>query len=137
MLHINLKGITMQQLSSNYFAPPPPLLTLGTGSKAFSEQFHIAIQIKGKRKCSNMVANIFPAATPPPNPGGQKVKIQLFQNMVILHIKFKEITNAAQLDSKYFTGRPSAPPHPGGQKVKIQLIQNMVMLHNQIKGNGA
>ena len=40
-----------------------------------------------------MVANIMPA-DPPPNPGGQKVKIKLFQNMVILHIKLKAITNA-------------------------------------------
>ena len=31
---------------------------------------------------------------PPSDPGGQKVKIQLFQNMVILHIKLKAITNA-------------------------------------------
>ena len=31
---------------------------------------------------------------PPPNPWGQKVKIQLFQMMVILHIKLKAITNA-------------------------------------------
>ena len=39
-----------------------------------------------------MVANIMPAD--PPNPGGQMVKIQLFQNMVILHIKLKAIVNA-------------------------------------------
>ena len=34
------------------------------------------------------------ARRPPPDPGGQKVKIQLFQNMVIFHIKLKAITNA-------------------------------------------
>ena len=93
----------MQQLSSNYFAsrtehdhiayqikghhkcsnmvanilPVDSPLTLGMGSKAFSEQSHVAYQITGKHKCSsNMVA-------PPPDPGGQNVKIQLFQNMVI------------------------------------------------------
>ena len=32
-------------------------------------------------------------ARTPPDPGGQKVKIQLFKNMVILHIKLKAITN--------------------------------------------
>ena len=32
-----------------------------------------------------MVANIFPAD--PPGPWGQKVKIQLFENIVMLHIK--------------------------------------------------
>ena len=41
----------------------------------------------------NMVANIMPA-DPPFDPGGQKVKIQLFQNMVILNIKLKAIGNA-------------------------------------------
>ena len=35
-----------------------------------------------------------PPPPPPPDPGGQKVLIQLFQNMVILHIKLKAITNA-------------------------------------------
>ena len=34
-----------------------------------------------------------PAAPPPVR--GQKVEIQLFQNMVMLHIKLDEITNAA------------------------------------------
>ena len=48
-----------------------------------------------------MVANIFPADPPPPppphspDPWGQKVKIQLFQDTVMLHIKLKGITNAA------------------------------------------
>ena len=52
---------------------------------------HIELKgITGAATC-NMVANIMPAA---PDPGGQKVKIQLFQNMVILHIKLKAITNA-------------------------------------------
>ena len=42
------------------------------------------------------VANILPADPPPPlDSGGQKVKIQLFQNMVLLHIKLKEMKNAA------------------------------------------
>ena len=35
-----------------------------------------------------------PPPPPPPDPGGHKVKIQLFQNMVILHIKLKAIMNA-------------------------------------------
>ena len=42
----------------------------------------------------NMVANTMATDPPPPDPGGQKVKIQLFQNMVMLHIKLKAITNA-------------------------------------------
>ena len=54
---------------------------------------HIKLKgITGAATC-NMVANIMPADPPPPPPGGQKVKIQLFQNMVLLHIKLKAITN--------------------------------------------
>ena len=34
-------------------------------------------------------------APPPPDPEGHKVKIQLLQNMVMLHIKLKGIRNAA------------------------------------------
>ena len=49
---------------------------------------HIKLKgITGAVTC-NMVANIMPADPPPPrpDPGGQKVKIQLIQNMVILCI---------------------------------------------------
>ena len=49
----------------------------------FSKHGHVAYQLKWNHKCSHMVANIFPADPP----GGQKVKIKLFQNIVILHIK--------------------------------------------------
>ena len=40
----------------------------------------------------------FVSRPPPPlaNTGGLSVKIQLFQNINILHIKFKYITNAAK-----------------------------------------
>ena len=36
-----------------------------------------------------------PLPPPPPDPGGQKVKIQLFKKKNILHIKLKGIANAA------------------------------------------
>ena len=70
------------------------------GSKVklnFSEHGHVAYQIKGITGAAtcNMVANIMRVdPLPPPDPGGQKVKIRLFQNMVILHIKLKAIMNA-------------------------------------------
>ena len=69
-------------------APPIPLPpTLGGGGQnsTFSENGHVAYQIKGNRECTNMVANICPQ--PPPSPSPQKVKIQLFQNMVMLYTK--------------------------------------------------
>ena len=44
-----------------------------------------------------MEAIILFTAPPPPDPGGwgQKVEIQLFQNMVMLHIKSKGLAHAA------------------------------------------
>ena len=81
----------------------------------------VVLHIKGNRECSNMVGkdlgvgskcqNLFFSEhghvayqidpRPVPNPLGglkewdQKVKIQFFQNMVMLHIKLKGITDAA------------------------------------------
>ena len=58
-------------------------------------------RIQGNHKCSNRVANILPT-DPPPHTHTHSLadprnefKIQLSQNMVILHIKSKGITNAA------------------------------------------
>ena len=71
MLHIELKGITgaatcnKQQHGSEYYARRPhPPLTLGVKRLKFnfSEHGHIAYKIKGNHECSNMVANILPAA---------------------------------------------------------------------------
>ena len=80
---------------ANILSTDPPLsTTLGDGVKRskfnLSEFGHVAYQIKWNHKCSNTLANI-----PPPNPGGQKVKIQLFQAMVMLHIKLKGTRYAA------------------------------------------
>ena len=66
--------------------------------------------------------------------GGVKGTIKLFQNMVMLHIKLKEITGAATCNM-VANIMPADPPPPGpwGQKVKIQLFQNMVILHIKLK----
>ena len=61
------------------------------GSKAqnstSSEHGHVAYQIKRNHKCSNMVGNNLPEDAPPPSDtGGVNVKIQLFQNITMLHI---------------------------------------------------
>ena len=61
-------------------------------NSTFSEHGHVAYQIKWNHECSNMVANILPENPLPTTMGGgggPKVKIQLFQNIVMLHIKFK------------------------------------------------
>ena len=63
----------------------------------FSEHGHVAYQIKVNHECSDMVANSLPVY-PPPFPTlrwGQKVKMHFFQEMVMLHVKLKGLTNAA------------------------------------------
>ena len=82
----------MRKHGSIYFArrPPPTPPDPGGGVKmsklTFSKHAHVAYQLKWNHKCSHMVANISPA-DPPQGPGGQKFKIKLFQNIIMLHIK--------------------------------------------------
>ena len=83
---------------------------------------------------------IAPQTLLPQGPGGQRVKIKLFQNIVMLHIKLKRITGAATCNMvanimPADPPPPPPPPDPGGQKVKIQLFQNMVILHIKLKDN--
>ena len=70
----------------------------GRGQKpTVSEYGHVAYQIKENDACSNMVANMSPADPLDSGGVGGGVRIQLFQNMVMLHkiIKLKKITHAA------------------------------------------
>ena len=98
-----------------------PWVDLGGGVKGKIKLFQksmVLLYIKfngitGAASC-NMVANIMPADPPPPNPGGQMVKIQLFQNMVIMHIKLKAITNAEH-GSIYFARSHLLPPTLGSK----------------------
>ena len=67
-----------------------------------SEYGPVAYRIKWNDTCINMVATISATILPIDRlPGpcdgskGQKAKIQLFQNMIMLNIKFKGMTNAA------------------------------------------
>ena len=71
MLHIKLNAIAKcNNTVANIFPadPPPPSLTLVVkrSNSTFTEQCHVANQIKGNQECSNMVANIFCLQTPPP-----------------------------------------------------------------------
>ena len=68
----------------------------------FSEQCHVAYQIKGNHEFRSMVANILLQDTYPtpypsaPDPGvGVKSLKFIFKNMVMLQIKLKKITKAA------------------------------------------
>ena len=70
---------------------------------------------------------------PPPDPGDgvNKIKIQLFQNMVMLHIILNGLTKCSNMIANIL---PADPPHPRGQKVIIQLFLNNVMLHIKLFG---
>ena len=81
---------------------------------------------------SKHFANRAPPLPHYPRGWGQKVKIQLFQNMVMLHIKFIELTKCSNMVANICPHTP--PPYPRDQKVKIQLFQNNVMLHIKLKG---
>ena len=70
---------------------PPPSYhrDLKVKNLLVSEKCHVAYKIKGNQDCSNMVANILPAdpLPPPPLGKGPQIKINFFQNMLMLHIK--------------------------------------------------
>ena len=93
------------------------------------------IKLNGITKCSNIVGNILPTDTPPLAPD----KSQLFQNMVMLHIKLKRIIENVATWYQIFVRRPPHHPPPPpwglGQKVNIQLFQNMVLKPIKLKGN--
>ena len=78
-----MNAATWSQIFCLQTAPTPvPGVRVKGQSSTLSEHDHVAYQIKGNHKCSNLVANILPAdppssPAPPSDPRGQKVKIQL------------------------------------------------------------
>ena len=75
-----------------------------------------------------------PTTSPPLQ--GSTGQNQLFQNMVISHIKLRGIAKHQQHGSKCFARIPPLPTTLGDgvRKVKNQLLQNMVMLHIKLIG---
>ena len=105
----------------------------GEEAKTFSAYGHVVYQLKGNDACSNMVANILPVVPSPfPDPG-DGVKIPLFQNMVMLHIKLKGIRNAATCKHK-FCLYTHLRPLGWGQRSKHFFFLKVVMLHIKLKG---
>ena len=102
MLHIKLNGIMKcSNMVANILPTDPPLPPdpRGMGSigqkSTFSEHGDVAYQNKRNHEFSNKIAIFLHAYPPPPMTIGDGVKIQLFQNMIMLHIKLKGTTNAA------------------------------------------
>ena len=91
-------------------ANPHPFPTLRVGSKGqnstFSEHGHVAYQINWNHECSNMVAHILPADPPPTLGCGQNSAF--FQNMVMLHIKLRELA-CSNVEANIFLQTPPSP----------------------------
>ena len=88
----------MQQHASTYSVLTLTLGPWGLGSKgqnsSFSEHGHVAYQIKGNHKCSNMQGHILSLHTLDPW-GGVKGQNNFFLKVVILHIKLKGMEHRA------------------------------------------
>ena len=103
----------------------------------------VILHIKIKRITNpDMVANILPKNPLPPIPPtppwiwGQKVEIQLFQNMVMLHIKLKGITKCSNMVAIILPADTDLSPRQGmgsiGQK---SFFSEHGHVAYQIKGN--
>ena len=134
--HADRGTINMNHVKRNFWSKacvPPPDGLRWWGQKfkiqPFSEHSHVAYLIKGNHECNSKVASILPADPTPTSATwswgwGQKVKILLFQNMVMLHINFKGITNAATWQQIIFPCRPPAPdPWDGVNRSKVNLFR--------------
>ena len=80
-----------------------------------------------------MAPNILPTEPPPPpDPRGQKVKIQLFSEQY--HISY-QIKGDHECSNMVANVLPADPPPPDpGVGVKFSLFQNMAMLQVKLKG---
>ena len=92
------KILLVDPLSPTNSPPPRPWRVGSIGQNpSFSEYCHVTYLNKGNGMCSSMVDNISTHMHPFSTPRvGQKVKIQLYQNMVTLHIKLKGIMHAVK-----------------------------------------
>ena len=101
----------------------------------YSEKCLAAYQVKGKQECSNKAANILPAdpLSHDHRGWGQRVIIQLFQNIVMLHIKLNGITKCSNMVA-YILPADTSLHDPRSQNANIQFILNNVMLHIKLKG---
>ena len=103
-------------------------------NSTFSEQCHVAYQIKGNHKCSNLVKYF--SRRSPTNPGGQKV---IFQNKVMLHIKFKGMEHRAPCIHTFSLYTHPQPvdwikkvnkSESGLEVIKLEYILKLKLKHN-------
>ena len=98
-------------------AQPPQPNDPGDGVKRskikFSGQSHVAY-LKGNHEMQQHVSKYFACRPyPPPHLGlGSKGQNPFFQNMVIMHIKLKEITKCSSMVANILPVAPPPPPPP-------------------------
>ena len=95
-------------------------------NSTLSEHGHVAYQIKWNPKCSNMVANILPAdpqPPPPPPPKGSTGQNSTFENIVMLHIKLRGITNCSNMVANVLLAK--FPPSALGIGSKFNFFRTM------------
>ena len=123
----------MQQHGSNILSANPmtlPPLTLGSKGQnsIFTEHYHIKLNRFTNAETWHQILCSHTFSHPHWTLGwGEKVKIQVFENMVMLHIELKGIAKAATC--KYFGRRSPSPFRP--QK---STFQNIVVLHIKLEG---
>ena len=109
MLHIKLTGIMkFSNMVVNILPadPPPPPTLRGQKVKFhyfFSEQCHVAYQIKGNHEYSYLVANIFPH-TPYPPPKGSTGQNSTFSEHDYVAYQINENHKMQQHSGKCFEG---------------------------------
>ena len=94
----------------------------------------LPIRLREITKYSNMVANFL--LTYPHTPLGQKVKIQLFQNMVMLHTKLDGFMKCSNMVENILPADPPSPLNLGfGSKGQISTFKEHCHVAYQIKWN--
>ena len=139
VLHIKLKGMMhAKQHGSKHFASKPILPRLwemeSKGQNlTFSEHGHIAYQIKGNGKCSNMQAHILSLRIPSTTGVGSKFKT-FFLKEVMLHMKQIGVEHREPCKHIFC---PYTHPRPLGwvRKVKPFFLSENSHVVYQIKGN--
>ena len=130
-------GACSNMVANILHADPPRPWGWGQNS-TFSEHGHGAYQMKWNHVCSNTVAYIFARRPRRPWWVGSGVIIQLFHNMVMLHIKLNGITYAATWLQLFYI-KTSSPLHTHTHPV-LRWGQNSTFSENshvahQIKWN--
>ena len=134
MLHIKLNGIT----NSKYVARRPPQRPCGSKGQnsTFSEQCHVAYQIKGNHDRKYFARR--PSSPPPTHthrPLGWDQNSFFFQNKEMLHIKLNEITKCSNIVA-IFCPKTPLPKQPWGSKAQYSNFSEDYHVPYIIKFNG-